>query len=322
MRRFSSIRPWSADADSCASSCATRDRKAVRALLVSRAEVAQIRKAYLSNLGIQQGQPCGSSGRAASLQYQFRSPFAEQGFVDIVALVAEQHSMARKYPQRARLLQKVLVPVALKPRLNQTLFIFDWDDTLFPTAAVVACLSNAFASLPLKKNMPASLRNALESLEVVVKDLLEKAMTLGIVIIVTNALDGWVQTTAEHYMPSLVPTLEKMRVISARSKYECEFPAHQSEWKARTFVDVHRELDPGAVLNMIAIGDAEHEIKAAHALRLEDKPCVIKTVKFSPNPSPRYLIFQLQYLRKQISKLVIEPRHKALSIPGGKQAGA
>jgi len=210
-------------------------------------------------------------------------------------------------------LHNVLVPIASKPRMQRTLLVFDWDDTLFPTASIVARLCQTInGDLPDMNKMPKSMRMAFKSIEVTVRELLIKCMTLGSTIIVTNALDGWVETTAGKYLPSLVPILKKMRVISARSRYETQFPDDPHRWKACTFVDVQRELHPDTVMNMIAFGDADYEIEAAHALQRNMKQCVIKTVKFKPSPTPQYLLTELKYVSKQVSKLVVEPMNKAL----------
>jgi len=45
-------------------------------------------------------------------------------------------------------------------------------------------------------------------------------MKYGKTFIITNAAEGWVEYSAERYMPSLLPVLEKITIISARTRYE------------------------------------------------------------------------------------------------------
>ena len=47
----------------------------------------------------------------------------------------------------------------------------------------------------------------LKSLEVTAKKLLEMSVRLGTTYIITNAGEGWVQFSAEKFMPSLTPVL-------------------------------------------------------------------------------------------------------------------
>jgi len=281
------------------------DRKAVQALYVTGADATHMRKAYLDKLGMQRGLAVVAATERVASRRERSSSF------DLVDLAAKQLTQAADPSHRARFLQNVLVPVALKPQVKRTLLVFDWDDTLFPTASIVAGMG-MHGEFPDMNKMPETMRMAFGAIEVTVRELLIQSMTLGTTIIVTNAIDGWVEATAGHYLPSLVPILEKMRIISARSRYEMQFPDDPHRWKARTFVDVQRELHPDTVMNMVACGDADYEIEAAHALQRNMKQCVIKTVKFKPAPTPQYLLTELKYVSKQVSKLVVEPRNKAL----------
>lgn len=38
-------------------------------------------------------------------------------------------------------------------------------------------------------------------------------------------------------MPSLVPILEKVTIISARTKYETKFPGEVTKWKLNAFLE-------------------------------------------------------------------------------------
>ena len=50
------------------------------------------------------------------------------------------------------------------------------------------------------------------------------AVNYGKTFIITNAAEGWVQFSALKFMPSVAPILEKITIISARTKYESHFP--------------------------------------------------------------------------------------------------
>ena len=55
------------------------------------------------------------------------------------------------------------------------------------------------------------------------------------VIIITNSDDGWVKYSAERYLPNLLPTLKKYRIVSARTRYEKFYPNQPLCWKAAAF---------------------------------------------------------------------------------------
>lgn len=55
------------------------------------------------------------------------------------------------------------------------------------------------------------------------------------VVIITNSDEGWVDYSAERYLPNLIPVLKNYRVISARTRYEKFYPSQPLCWKAAAF---------------------------------------------------------------------------------------
>lgn len=101
---------------------------------------------------------------------------------------------------------------------EQTIILFDWDDTLCPSNWI-------------RKNRPAlsffkpapneeKYQRPLRDLQVVVEEVLKLAMKMGRVIIVTNAMEPWVETSCRNFLPSLVPIIMQIPVIYARSIYD------------------------------------------------------------------------------------------------------
>jgi hypothetical protein len=69
-------------------------------------------------------------------------------------------------------------------------------------------------------------------------------------------------------MPSIVPILERITIISARTKYECHFPGDVTQWKLNAFLETQENIDDAMITNIIALGDSMMEIDAAHHLAL------------------------------------------------------
>lgn len=61
---------------------------------------------------------------------------------------------------------------------------------------------------------------------------------MGKIFIITNAAEGWVEMSSTRFLPLVAKEIENdITVISARSKYEKQFPHNYSEWKMRAFLE-------------------------------------------------------------------------------------
>jgi len=72
----------------------------------------------------------------------------------------------------------------------------------------------------------------LEELDRVAVDLLKKSKIYGRVYIVTNAAEGWVELSANRFLPKVYQELKKdVTIISARARYEKLYPRNYQKWK-------------------------------------------------------------------------------------------
>lgn len=81
----------------------------------------------------------------------------------------------------------------------------------------------------------------IKQLEVIAKQILELSVQNGKTYIITNAGEGWVQFSAERFMPSLLPILSKITIISARAKYE-HITKDYTKWKLHAFMEAQEAL--------------------------------------------------------------------------------
>lgn len=101
---------------------------------------------------------------------------------------------------------------------EQTIILFDWDDTLCPSYWIRGnrpALS-FFKPAPNEERFQRPLRE----LQVHVEATLKLAMRMGKVIIVTNAMEPWVETSCRNFLPSLMPIISQIPVIYARSIFD------------------------------------------------------------------------------------------------------
>jgi len=174
----------------------------------------------------------------------------------------------------------------------ETLLFFDWDDTLFPTSWIQQQGLCSAEALP-NDEQRAQLQMVAES----ASRMLQEALQIGTVIIVTNAEQGWVEMSCSQWMPSVAHLLEKVDIVSARSTYESKsrFP---SEWKRLAFA-CEVELFYGATTdsqprNIISLGDALYEQLALTAVTKGVPNCCGKSLKFLPSPTVGQLIEEHQ----------------------------
>merc|ERR1719362_1802986 len=192
-----------------------------------------------------------------------------------------------------------LWPMLYQPPKSQTITIFDWDDTLLCTSVLTYTSTGrggGYPPLPPMWLLPDLARAA--------SDLLEAACRLGPTFIITNALEGWVERSAQRWVPTLLPALGKVNeIISARSRYEWQDP-DVSQWKLQAFLELQRSIDPRPITNLISVGDSDYEMRAARVMASQFPRAVVKTVKFTPTPMVLDLLKELELLREKLDEIV------------------
>lgn len=194
--------------------------------------------------------------------------------------------------------ERVWLPKSQRPPSHQTLIIFDWDDTLLCTSYL-----NKFGRCGLEL-LPHDIQQTLREAGKIAAKLLDLASSLGQTFIITNAITGWVEQSANFWAPCMLPSLKKVRIVSARSRYEAEYPHDVSKWKAETFLEVRRCLDSQVITNLISLGDSQYEMDATQAMAKEFQQASIKLLKFNPCPYPEDLLKQLRMVTKDFEQIV------------------
>lgn len=173
----------------------------------------------------------------------------------------------------------------------------------------------------------------MRSLESAVFRVLQTSMRLGKTTIVTNANLNWVHATASLFMPSLMPILDVIDVLSARQSYEDMFPNNPCAWKMHAFRDLvsgpqkmafalsscwegntaerSDEGEGSNTLNLVVLGDSSAEIQAGRSALREhpDPDSILKTVKFKALPTVSELVGQLEAVADDLERVVTEERN-------------
>eukprot|EP00914_Ancora_sagittata_P027610 GHVO01053988.1.p1 GENE.GHVO01053988.1~~GHVO01053988.1.p1 ORF type:complete len:245 (+),score=38.03 GHVO01053988.1:316-1050(+) len=209
------------------------------------------------------------------------------------------------------LLSGVWIPKAQRPPSHQTVIIFDWDDTLL-------CTSYLNGRLDLLKSKQSIIHTQLSQLANAGIEILKTAQRLGRVFIITNAMEGWCQFSAQKYLPKLHEymefTTERIPVISARYRFEESFPGAVEQWKIHAFLEVQRSLNNQIITNLISLGDSSLEMDAVHVMGKEFAQALVKTVKFRENPNPDELTKQLDLVNEKFERICVNAKNLRIGL--------
>jgi len=173
-----------------------------------------------------------------------------------------------------------------------TLVIFDWDDTILPSTWLqLQGLTLDPDSVPTEQQ-----RSLLEALAGKALQTLESAKLWGTVVLITNAEEGWIQLSCQKFLPSLLESLESLKLLSARSAYEPMGVDSPTAWKLLAFeseiegfIDNLSDSAAGLQKNLISLGDSKHEREALVRTTMNMTECYAKSVKFVDRPSVEQL---------------------------------
>ena len=176
-----------------------------------------------------------------------------------------------------------------------TIFILDWDDTLFPTSWFLTNNINKY-----------KLDNYFNKLDQELNIFLNKLLEVGKIIIITNASYDWVIESSK-FLKQTHQLITQLKIISAREIYQHK--TDQIKWKILTFLEYFKN-NIEYYNNIISIGDAEYEYNAIVTLyKLNNKKKIFfKSIKFIKYPTFDYLLEQLKILNI-VDNIYINKRH-------------
>lgn len=202
----------------------------------------------------------------------------------------------------------------------EALLFFDWDDTLLPTSWISRQgWLNEDGGLDSvdEVSLTREQQVLLQELEVKVEQTLLTAMAYGRVVIVTNALEGWVETSCAAFLPGLRPLLDELDIVSARSTYESLGDASPTAWKRRAFADViiaaSDEMEDSRP-NIVCVGDSMYEHAALSAAVRGMPSCRMKSLKLLEHPCIRQLIEEHDLLLQNFDQAVAHEDHLELEV--------
>ena len=216
----------------------------------------------------------------------------------------------------AKLVSSQIWTPNMKPKRHNSIIIFDWDDTLLPTSFLTP--GGVFDE---NIKIPAIENDKLSKLEQTVLKLLTEAVEKGSVYIITNAGNGWVEYSANKFYPSIMPVLEKIKIISARGLYEKMYPGNSRQWKIEAFLNIQKHLNLKLVTNIICVGDSLFEMEAGRILASKFTEAFIKTIKFREAPKLDELLKQLKLVCIQFGTIYSSIKNLTIRVERKKKDG-
>lgn len=183
---------------------------------------------------------------------------------------------------------------------GNTLIILDWDDTLMCTT---------FISLK-KDTLSNKEMSLIFFLGERVSHFLMECKKFGKVIILTNSAKTWVNSTSEKMLKIPKDVSENIEIISARDKYVKESKS-KKEWKKlamEELIDEYKKANKGLIhlsLNLLCISDSSEDIKLFKNIKEKFNEWIfLSTVKLKEKPSPLVMINQIQFMTKNLNKVI------------------
>lgn len=190
------------------------------------------------------------------------------------------------------------------------IIILDWDDTLFPTYWITSQRINI-----TNENIRNKYTMHFSQLDIILHKLLSKMLEKSKVIIVTNAGIKWINISANCVSNTKKLMHDKIPVISARDKFNKQYPNDAYAWKKITFVNVANNYKNYKIKTILSIGDADYELKAL--LNLSKNKSVpntyYKSIKLITSPSFDLLLQQLNALFDATSKVINQSKNMDLA---------
>lgn len=137
---------------------------------------------------------------------------------------------------------------------NTSLYIFDWDDTLFPSTFLIkeGCFNNYC-------NVSGDILQKIKTIEKIIIKLFSSILQKeGSFIIITNSDKKIVSTICSNYMPSLYKIISNYSfIISSKNMYMSSYPNEPILWKTKAMKYVLKHFcGNNKNKKIISIGDS------------------------------------------------------------------
>mmetsp|Transcript_56064 Transcript_56064/g.126106 ORF Transcript_56064/g.126106 Transcript_56064/m.126106 type:complete len:432 (-) Transcript_56064:36-1331(-) len=209
------------------------------------------------------------------------------------------------------------------PPSRRPLIIFDWDDTLCPTAWLdqqpeLRPIFQGRTDLMAAVRANIDIFEKIRGFEEVLKGVLTMALSIGAVGIVTLSQRSWVTDSARDLFPEVLPLLDDIEIVYAREQGGglglCTVASFVEQKRHAMQQVIDRHSRRGGVNTwecLVSIGDSDVERQAALALgdaAVRDRAMnSFKLVKLLERPGIETLRTLLESLHDNLQQIVLQP---------------
>ena len=175
---------------------------------------------------------------------------------------------------------------------KETVFIFDWDDTLMCTTFI----------LSKGQILSEEDKNIINNLGKIVNIFLKECNKYGKIIIMTNSTEKWMKQTSEKYLKIKNSLFRKIKIISTRDIF-AKKGIETKKWKELALEEILFKYGD-KIENIICGSDSENDIEVFKNISEKYNKINISTIKFKTKPSPLIMIKQIEYLNKKLYEII------------------
>jgi hypothetical protein len=202
-----------------------------------------------------------------------------------------------------------------KEKKSNTIFIFDWDDTLMCTTYLIPIINSNN-----QKINNQIIQKKLKNLDEIDSNLLLLSLDRGMVFIITNASPGWVEYSANNFLPSTAKVLNKINVISAKGLYSKKFPGDPKQWKINAFKYIIKKfnINTKKISNIICLGDSYIDLEAIENFKYCFSNAFVKVIKFVESPHLVMLEKQIWIVQSQLDYILQKDKNFRMRVSKNK----
>jgi hypothetical protein len=180
---------------------------------------------------------------------------------------------------------------------KETIFLFDWDDTLMCTTFVLSKVQ------PLSEEEIKITTNLGEKVTI----FLEKCSKCGKIIIMTNSSKEWLKKTSEQYLKIKESFFSNIKIISTRDLF-LKNDIKKEKWKEMALNELLKKSGDN-IENLICASDSEEDINLFKNISKLREEINVSTIKFKSKPSPQIMIREIDYLKNTIFDTIGKNKH-------------
>ena len=184
------------------------------------------------------------------------------------------------------------------PNIDNTLFIFNWDDTLLCTSY-----------LQKNKNLTEKEKEQMKICENELYELINNTLIKGKIFLITNLDMINIETSIIKYYPSLHSRLNDVDIISTNTNLDNNY-----NWKISAFVEYQKNVNNDNIKNIICFTDSYVQDNIVKILKKIDTYAIIKVIQFKESPDPYELGKQFVLVNHKFNNIYNDQRDLFIKI--------